>query len=67
MLKDFTFLSKKNYSVEESIEDEMLIDMLVPVWNNEEMCLKILSEAVGNYEESVKLLDTPELSKQEKF
>ena len=43
MLKDFNFVSKKNYDVEEIIEDEMLCDMLVPVWNNEEMCLKILS------------------------
>lgn len=48
MLREFTFISKKNYSVEEMITDEMLVDMLVPVWNNEEMCLKILSKPLGN-------------------
>lgn len=44
------------FAQDEFISDEMLYDMLVPVWNNEELCLRMIAEPLANLEESIKVI-----------
>jgi hypothetical protein len=57
LLRGFTFVSKRDYVINEYIEDEVLADMLVPVWNREDLCLGILAEPLRSMEDSVQKLE----------
>ncbi len=52
-LSNFSFLSPLSTIVTEYIDDNLLKEVLVPVWNNQEFVLKILSGALYNIEEAV--------------
>ena len=50
MLADFSFFTEKAANAYEidSIQDSMLPEILIPVWNNEELILRLISEPLGN-------------------
>ena len=66
-LSNFSFLSPLSTIVTEYVDDSLLKEVLVPVWNNQEFVLKILSGALYNIEEAVHSLYAPDISNQDKF
>lgn len=44
------------FAQDQFITDQMLYDMLVPVWNNQELCLRMIAEPLVNLEQSVRII-----------
>lgn len=67
ILSDFSFTSSKSTILTDYVDDKLLKQVLVPVWNNQEFILRILAAPLYNIEEAVNSLYAPDINNKDKF